>query len=100
MEQCIRPNWCNEWTIRISTSDLGISTNGWKRYQLHQTRSDMNIVLTHTENLSTSDRYKVTESYQELIDTSFRDEQSRMSGNHTSAIQDLLTVKGQSSKED
>ena len=38
---------------------------------MHQTRSDLNIVLTHTEDLSTSERYKVTVAYQELIQPSF-----------------------------
>ena len=31
---------------RIPTHDLGISTGGWTRYQLHQTGLDFNIVLT------------------------------------------------------
>ena len=52
------------------THDPGISITGWTRQQLHQTRLDWNIAWTHMEDLSTSDRYKVTVPYRELIQQS------------------------------
>ena len=55
--------------MRRQKHDLGISTSGWTRYQLHQTRSDLNVALTQTENLNTSDGYMVTEAHQEFIQT-------------------------------
>ena len=66
---------------------------------MHQTELDLDIVLTHTENLSTSEQSKVTVAYQEMIQHS-----SRYLGQHTSTIQltiqDLLTITGQSLKEE
>ena len=36
--------------IRIRKHDLGISTSGWTRYQMHLTGSDLNVALARTEN--------------------------------------------------
>ena len=37
---------------------------GWTRYQLHQTGLEMNIVLAHMKDLSTSEQYKVIMAHQ------------------------------------
>ena len=86
--------------ILTFTHDLGILTSGWKRYPMHQTGSYLNIVLTHTENLSTSEQYKVTVACQELIQLSLRYLKFRIIGKYTSTIQDLRTMASQSGQDD
>ena len=49
MEQSVGKHRCNEWMIRISTHDLGISTSGLKRHDMHQTGFHSNMVLTDTD---------------------------------------------------
>ena len=56
--------------------------------------------LTHIKDLSSSDRYKVTEAHRALIHISLRYWKFRMRGKYTSSIQDLRTITGQSLKED
>ena len=54
----------------VSQHNPGFLTCGWTRYQLHQIRLDLNIVLTHMENLSASDRYNVTVAHHNLLPNS------------------------------
>ena len=61
---------------------------------------ELSIVLTHMENLSISDQWKITVAYQEMIHNSLRCCKFRMSGKYIAAIRDLRTITGQSSKEE
>ena len=76
------------------------STSGWKRYQMDQAGWELNIVLTHTKNRSTSKQYKATVTCHGLIPNSLGYLKFRMSGKYTSTIQYLPRTRGHSSKED
>ena len=78
------------------THDLGISASDWTRCQMHQTGLDLNIVLPHSANLSTSEQYKVTVTYQEVVQHSIFYFTFRVSGKYTPTIQDLLVITCQS----
>ena len=82
MKQFFGEHCCKESMIHIPKHDLGISTSGWKRYQMHQTDLESRVV------------------HQQLIQHPSRCLNSHISGKYTSTIQDLLKITGQSSKED
>ena len=76
------------------------SIRGWKRWPEHQTRWDLNIVLTHAENLNTWGQYKVSVAHQKAVQNSWVYLRFRVNGELASVIHDLQTITGQSFEVD
>ena len=84
--------------IRIPTHDLGISTSGCARYQMHPTGLDWNVVLTRSLQYmrATQGRSgipRIEPNFFTLLEIPYEWKV------HMSTPQDLPTLAGQSSKE-